>query len=62
MKDKRFVVPIVMGLVCILTYIGFNIISEQKTKATVVEVNKKVLFTAKDKSQVETAIADLIAC
>lgn len=61
MKDKRFLVPIVTGLVCILTYLAFNIISEQKTKATVVEINNKVVFTAKDKSQVEDTIAKIIA-
>ncbi len=61
MKDKRLLVPVVLGLLCILTYIGFNIISEQKTKATVVEINKTVSFAAKDKAQVEAVIAELIA-
>ena len=60
LKDKKFLVPVVIGLVCILTYVGINIVSAHKTKATVVEINKQVSFAAKDKSQVEAAIAELI--
>lgn len=45
MKDKRFVVPIVMGLVCILTYIGFNIISEQKLKRLLLKSTKGFVYS-----------------
>jgi len=61
LKQKKVIIPFIIGLVCIFTYLAFNIISEQKTKATAVEINKKQLFIAKDKTQAEAEIAKAIA-
>ncbi|MGE5544807.1 MAG: peptidoglycan DD-metalloendopeptidase family protein, partial [Bacillota bacterium] len=61
MKQKKVIALIVAGLVCIFTYLAYDIISEQKTRAVAVEINKKQLFIAKDKSQVEAEIDKAIA-
>lgn len=60
MKQKKVIIPIIVGLVCILTYLVFDIVSEQKTKAIAVEINKKQLFVVKDKAKVEDEIAKAI--
>mgnify|MGYP000886981204 CR=1 FL=1 len=61
MKHKKVIIPIIIvGLVCILTYLVFDIISEQKTKAIAVEINKKQLLIVKDKAKAEDEIAKAI--
>lgn len=61
MKQKKVIIPIIIGLVCIFTYLVFDIVSEQKTKAIAVEINKKQLLVVKDKAKVEDEIAKAIA-
>ncbi len=60
MKHKRIIIPIAVGLVFILSYLAVSIIGKEKTNAVAVEVNNKQVLIAKDKSQVEKEIAELI--
>lgn len=61
LKHKKIIIPIIVGLVCILSYLAIDIVSEKKTSAVAVKVNKKQLFIAKNKSQVEAEVTRVVA-
>ncbi|MGI6551137.1 MAG: peptidoglycan DD-metalloendopeptidase family protein [Syntrophomonadales bacterium] len=61
MKHKKVIISIIVGLVCILTYLAVDIISGQKTNAVGVTINNKQLFIAQDKAQVESIVAKVVA-
>ncbi len=61
MKHKKVIIPIIIGLVCILTYLAVDIVSGQKTNAVEVVINNKPLFIAQDKAQVEKEVARVVA-
>lgn len=44
MKHKKVIISIIVGLVCILTYLAVDIISGQKTNAVGVTINNKQLI------------------
>ncbi|NLB19126.1 MAG: LysM peptidoglycan-binding domain-containing protein, partial [Syntrophomonadaceae bacterium] len=60
-QHKKVLLPIIIGLIGLLTYLMINIVVVEKTKAYSVKINNKPLFIVKDKSRVEDTIAQLIA-